>query len=131
MRISDWSSDVCSSDLLSFQAYWALFMAALLAVAAALWVRGTETGWRERVHSMRARLLGPAGAVLAVSLAGFVATGAWLFWNTNMRNEYVPPDVQRDLMARYEREYKRYERSEEHTSELQSLMRISYADFCL
>src|SRR3546814_5226166 len=27
--------------------------------------------------------------------------------------------------------YKTYERSEEHTSELQSLMRISYAVFCL
>lgn len=93
-----------------FQAYWALFLAALLAVAAALWVRGTETGWRERVHSMRGRLLGPAGAVLVASLAGFVATGAWLFWNTNVRNEYVPPDEQRDLMARYEREYKRYEK---------------------
>src|SRR3546814_6846377 len=26
---------------------------------------------------------------------------------------------------------KQYRRSEEHTSELQSLMRISYADFCL
>src|SRR3546814_8458382 len=28
-------------------------------------------------------------------------------------------------------EYREYERSEEHTSELQSLMRISYAVFCL
>src|SRR3546814_5371582 len=28
-------------------------------------------------------------------------------------------------------EYKGYDRSEEHTSELQSLMRISYAVFCL
>src|SRR3546814_1720348 len=34
--------------------------------------------------------------------------------------------------ARQERERLRYgERSEEHTSELQSLMRISYAVFCL
>src|SRR3546814_4733426 len=28
-------------------------------------------------------------------------------------------------------DYKNYQRSEEHTSELQSLMRISYAVFCL
>src|SRR3546814_9760742 len=34
-----------------------------------------------------------------------------------------------DIDARYEEE--RYARSEEHTSELQSLMRISYAVFCL
>src|SRR5690606_34396279 len=87
----------------------ALFMAALLAVATALWVRGTETGWSRRIRAMRARLRGPVGAVLAVSLAGFVVLGGWLFWNTNIRNEYVAPDVERDRLARYEKEYKQYE----------------------
>jgi len=94
---------------LSFQAYWALFMVALLAVATSLWVRGTETGWGRRIRAMRARLRGPVGAVLAVSLAGFVVLGGWLFWNTNIRNEYVAPDVERDRLAHYEKEYKQYE----------------------
>src|SRR3546814_7112008 len=35
------------------------------------------------------------------------------------------------LLSRPDGKYKTYERSEEHTSELQSLMRISYAVFCL
>ena len=95
---------------LAFQGYWALFMVALLAIATALWVRGTETAWAQRLRAMRARLRGPTGAVLAVALVGFVATGSWLFWNTNIRNEYVAPDDQRDLMARYEREYKQFEK---------------------
>src|SRR3546814_7893045 len=34
-------------------------------------------------------------------------------------------------LERREREFSRHMRSEEHTSELQSLMRISYAVFCL
>ena len=92
-----------------FQGYWALFMVALLAVASALWVRGTETTWGRRLAAMRGRLRGPTGVVLAVSLAGFVAMGGWLFWNTNIRNDYRNPDDQRDLMARYEREYKQYQ----------------------
>src|SRR3546814_5983959 len=36
-----------------------------------------------------------------------------------------------ELVDRDQREASRLERSEEHTSELQSLMRISYAVFCL
>src|SRR3546814_4694098 len=43
------------------------------------------------------------------------------------------PDDQRQLavFGFLEREFHRPRRSEEHTSELQSLMRISYAVFCL
>src|SRR3546814_10342728 len=36
-----------------------------------------------------------------------------------------------DTLQRGNSKYKRLSRSEEHTSELQSLMRISYAVFCL
>lgn len=96
-------------EQLWFQLYWALFMVALLAIATAIWVRGTESAWPRRLKAMRARLRGPVGGVLAASLAGFVALGGWLFWNTNVRNDYIAPDDRRDLMARYEREYKQYE----------------------
>src|SRR3546814_10346728 len=37
----------------------------------------------------------------------------------------------RSRLKTYGKKFKRGERSEEHTSELQSLMRISYAVFCL
>src|SRR3546814_7607138 len=40
-------------------------------------------------------------------------------------------DLQVNLVDRRERSRKSHDRSEEHTSELQSLMRISYAVFCL
>src|SRR3546814_9703544 len=46
-----------------------------------------------------------------------------------------PPEQHRERVARYFDPlpfwYPPFERSEEHTSELQSLMRISYAVFCL
>src|SRR3546814_10404288 len=41
------------------------------------------------------------------------------------------PTGRRCLHAETQKAQKRFDRSEEHTSELQSLMRISYAVFCL
>src|SRR3546814_1974844 len=43
----------------------------------------------------------------------------------------LPPLVPRGHLRQLFDEHERQERSEEHTSELQSLMRISYAVFCL
>src|SRR3546814_8697573 len=94
MRISDWSSDVCSSDLEGAPTPVATFFATAPKVAAmGLFVRvavaafgGAVADWRQIVifSSLASIVLGAVGA-----------------------------------------------RSEEHTSELQSLMRNSYAVFCL
>src|SRR3546814_10026927 len=84
MRISDWSSDVCSSDLNAIHAFAKLH----------------RIDWRD----------------------GFE------FLNQPERGE---PGL--DQYLNYMEEWYRWaaKRSEEHTSELQSLMRISYAVFCL
>src|SRR3546814_1718030 len=102
MRISDWSSDVCSSDL-------CLRRSCSLQPSSELQSAFTR-GFRQRLdaaveqkaaaiehHLGDARLLGSRSDALA--------------------------DARRRVDIRT--------RSEEHTSELQSLMRISYAVFCL
>ena len=38
----------------------------------------------------------------------FVGVGSWLYWSTNIRNEFLSPDQQLDLQARYERELSKY-----------------------
>src|SRR3546814_3973954 len=104
MRISDWSSDVCSSDLMN----------------------GVPKELIISERQISESLAEPVGAIVeAVKVAlehtapelaadivdkGFVLTGGGALLG-NM--DYV------------------LRRSEEHTSELQSLMRISYAVFCL
>lgn len=92
-----------------FQGYWGLFLLVLLLLSAALWARGTVGGFGERLRVARARLRGPLGAATVMATLAFVATGGWLYWNTNVRNEFLSPDDTRDLQARYEREYKRYQ----------------------
>jgi ABC-type transport system involved in multi-copper enzyme maturation permease subunit len=91
-----------------FQAYWGLFVLALLLLASALWVRGTGAGAKQRWSLARQRLHGRLGVSLATSVAAFVAVGGFLSWNTNIRNDYIPPDARLDLQARYERELSKY-----------------------
>lgn len=91
-----------------FQAYWGVFLLLLLLLSAALWVRGVGGSMRERLRLARQRLSGPLGIATALSVLAFVAVGGYLFWNTNVRNEYLSPDETIDLQARYEREYKQY-----------------------
>ncbi|MCC7249962.1 MAG: ABC transporter permease subunit [Lysobacter sp.] len=92
-----------------FEGYWGLFLLMLLLLSAAFWVRGVSGGARERIRLARTRMRGPLGAATAFAMLAFVGTGAYLFWNTNIRNDFLSPDETLDLQARYEREYKKYQ----------------------
>ena len=85
-----------------FKAYWGLFVLALLLLASALWVRGTGDSAKQRWALAKQRLHGRLGVALAASVLAFVAVGGFLFWNTNIRNDYLSPDGELDLQARYE-----------------------------
>src|SRR3546814_10384601 len=72
--------------------------------------------------------------------AGRIAAGtmdSWLIWNltgrhlTDITNAHRTQLVSLDTLDWDEELLDTFHRSEEHTSELQSLMRISYAVFCL
>src|SRR3546814_9209297 len=117
MRISDWSSDVCSSDLVpvsqddnnlgcrmkasppdrrgEFAAGAFTILPLLVAVAPFGLLLGTLAA-QKGLSPLETALM---GATVFAGASQFVAVEIW--------------------------------RSEEHTSELQSLMRISYAVFCL
>src|SRR3546814_3862213 len=95
MRISDWSSDVCSSDLLVLE-------------------KPVE---REDLPEEIATDEDILPSEIDASVPAAPAAGVQSF-----TVQYSSPDVDSVTAT---------ERSEEHTSELQSLMRISYAVFCL
>src|SRR3546814_2046378 len=114
MRISDWSSDVCSSDLLVQQRDRAVGDARdALVVQRRLEVVGVD---------VVVELLHVGDELIAECRALLGGRGR-------------PVLPRGDLAVGVERVLRRHPqvllRSEEHTSELQSLMRISYAVFCL
>src|SRR3546814_1245723 len=117
MRISDWSSDVCSSDLVRFPEAEDLWTGALHPLDP----RSGLTAWRRAGnarpgssrnsrHRGRQSLTDTGGSQLEL----------------RMTRKSRP-----QRFARHREMRQRAGRSEEHTSELQSLMRISYAVFCL
>src|SRR3546814_9239854 len=130
MRISDWSSDVCSSDL------------------------GTYFNWNSRCascHSTNLRKNYDAKAdrydtrwsEINVACESCHGPGAkHLVWAKSTNKDDDPGrglSVSLTNTAQWKfvaaqpplSDIKRRVRSEEHTSELQSLMRISFASFCL
>src|SRR3546814_10469200 len=101
MRISDWSSDVCSSDLSS-----------------TLSTKAFCGGFKYRPITSAA-LAANSGSVLTHH-------DRWRCnWMPSLRS--ARHTASSDTLSAIANE----PRSEEHTSELQSLMRISYAVFCL
>src|SRR3546814_8625326 len=108
MRISDWSSDVCSSDLPACGQVILYFPQRAPSQ--------TDAGQRPLVQHRS----------VAAGHIAFDAHGpqfAILFQQ--------PPPGLITLVSERQAIMLRQVRSEEHTSELQSLMRISYAVFCL
>src|SRR3546814_6964583 len=102
MRISDWSSDVCSSDL-----------AKSVGIATVVWSypRGGDLS---------------KNGELALDVGAYAAHIAALIGAHVIKVKLPTAHIeQKDAQKANEG------RSEEHTSELQSLMRISYAVFCL
>src|SRR3546814_8558945 len=111
MRISDWSSDVCSSDLIADhvpeQDVCLGDTSGRLAIV----------GWGSTFGPIHQAVLRQRAKGRDVS-------------HIHIRHVWPLPKNLGALLKSYEKVIVP-ERSEEHTSELQSLMRISYAVFCL
>src|SRR3546814_3819607 len=98
MRISDWSSDVCSSDLRGYVC------------------KSSLNQWRARIYN-------------PWILALWKRWHPWREFFARLPLNAIQLSI--DQCAASSSMETRSSRSEEHTSELQSLMRISYAVFCL
>src|SRR3546814_2424069 len=108
MRISDWSSDVCSSDLADL-----LQFNLDVDITPALTFTSQTSYNEDQTYSFQ-------------DYNRFKSLPVFTDTSTLLRGGILnpPPSLYRDLAPGGIR-------SEEHTSELQSLMRISYAVFCL
>src|SRR3546814_274225 len=159
MRISDWSSDVCSSDLYvgAEHTRYALQLMALTFVRtseliAARWEEFDLDAARWNIPPERMKMRNPHIVPLSKQVLAVLDRLKRISFG---RDHVFPSDIpgrpghmsnNTILYALYRMGYRGrmtghgfrgvastilHERSEEHTSELQSLMRISYAVFCL
>src|SRR3546814_10316230 len=133
MRISDWSSDVCSSDLLLEHLTFRGSEHIPDGEAKRIWQRfgvtfgsdsNAQTTPTQTVYQLDLPSVTPANLDESMKLlAGMMR---------EPRISDAAVDAERGVVLAELRESNGpQKRSEEHTSELQSLMRISYAVFCL
>src|SRR4029453_1098667 len=94
------------APLFWFELYWVAVALALAVVAHLFWVRGTPQTFRERWREARARLDRRSGALLGAALAVAIGGGAFIFWNTNVRNTYRTRFSRDEAQAQYEKRYK-------------------------
>src|SRR3546814_6185516 len=125
MRISDWSSDVCSSDLHRKAAEGFLFLPFDLLLR-----RGTATpGNESRDTDDDPASQGQLRIFRACQRKGSAeARGDGVYRHCGRNNQEQENHGRQDIIPSKARAIKR---SAEQTSELQSLMRTSYAVFCL
>jgi aminopeptidase N len=86
-----------------FRAYWSACALLLAVLSAALWRRGNVNLLRTRIARLPTRLAGPSGVVAAVAVLAMGAFGGWIYYNTNVLNEYRIADDDEQLQADYEK----------------------------
>ncbi|HEX7050866.1 MAG TPA: hypothetical protein VF188_11730 [Longimicrobiales bacterium] len=92
-----------------FTLYWAAWALLLAVVARLLWVRGRERGLGMRLRTARRRFTGATAGTAAAAVALIMALGGFIFYNTNVLNDFHSTRDLAERRAEYERRYGRYE----------------------
>lgn len=98
-----------------FKLYWAAWALLLAVVAALFWVRGREPGVRHRLARARERFSGSLAGAAGLGVVLIVVLGGFVFYNTNILNEYRPARDAGLPQAEYEKRYKRFEAAPQPT----------------
>ncbi|MDH4165869.1 MAG: M1 family aminopeptidase [Gammaproteobacteria bacterium] len=92
-----------------FQAYWSAAAVLLAVLAYALWRRGTGAPLRTRLAHLPRRLRGTPGIVAAAAVVAMGFLGGWIYYNTNVLNDYTTKLSREREQADYEKALIGYE----------------------
>jgi ABC-2 type transport system permease protein len=93
-----------------FNAYWLTIAFILLVFAHLFWRRGAEPRLRPRLMRLRRRLRGTPGRLIAGAALLSLGLGSFIFYNTNVLNEYSTSPEQERHSADYERDFLGFEK---------------------
>ncbi|EZH75631.1 hypothetical protein ATO12_02250 [Aquimarina atlantica] len=94
---------------ISFKIYWVLFCIVLFIVTVIFSVRGTETQMKKRWKLSKQRLTKPLIKLGTVTILTFTLLGSYIFYNTNILNEYSFPKEENMYRVNYEKKLKHFE----------------------
>jgi ABC-2 type transport system permease protein len=92
-----------------FKLYWGGWALLFAVVARLFWVRGQEQGVRARFELARRRFTRLTAVATAIAVGLIVFAGGFVFYNTNVLNDYRTNSEEVERQAEYERRYGRYE----------------------
>jgi ABC-type transport system involved in multi-copper enzyme maturation permease subunit len=91
-----------------FMLYWAAWALLLTVVAKLFWMRGLEKELRIRLKMARSRFTPPTRRAAAAVAGLILILGGFIFYNTNVLNEYRTASGIKQMRAMYERRYGQY-----------------------
>lgn len=91
-----------------FKLYWAAWALLLAVVAKVLWVRGVHKTLRTRILMSRANLSRQTLIVGAFAVLAVFVLGGFIFYNTNIRHEYLTTSQMKERQAEHETRFGRF-----------------------
>ena len=92
-----------------FKLYWGAFAVLMFVCSILFWIRGKNTGLKQRWQVAKYNLNPKRKMVLISALAVFILSGGFIFYNTNIVNSYSTSSERVQLQVDYEKKYKQYE----------------------
>jgi len=89
-----------------FNAYWTTVSIVLIVLTYLLWNRGALTSIFKRLVYLPSSIRGITGPVLAISVIASLGLGGWIYYNTNIVNEYRTTKDNEKIAVAYEEKYK-------------------------
>lgn len=91
-----------------FKIYWIAWAIFLAVIGRLFWVRGKDYTFRMRMHLARLRLTRSTAIISFAAIALILATGAYIFYNTNVLNDFNTAKKNLKYSADYEKRYAKY-----------------------
>ncbi|NEN22656.1 hypothetical protein G3O08_03940 [Cryomorpha ignava] len=92
-----------------FDLYWILTSVILIYFAGLFWPRSVVSGFREKLGIARANFTGKTRNAFAFLAVAWLLVAGFIFYNTQMLNDYPNQDTQEQMSIKYEETYKKYE----------------------
>ncbi|MGV3586957.1 MAG: hypothetical protein ACO1OF_08160 [Adhaeribacter sp.] len=91
-----------------FKFYWFAWAFLLAVIATLFWVRSKESGFTARINLVQHRF-GQYKPAFFITLILVIASGSFIFYNTNILHKYANKTERLAMRAKYERLYGQYE----------------------
>lgn len=91
-----------------FKIYWSSFAAILILVSILMWMRGKESGFRNRMKIAQKGFNPKAKLAMSFFLLVFLLSGGFIYYNTHILNKSISSKDEEKEQADFEKKYRHY-----------------------